>query len=487
MTGPAVFPDAPPRGSSEPGGRPSSAVPAGVVAGLLERCVARFAPSRPGPVLAVWGALALGGIAAALAGSPAASAALMLGVVAVVGLAPATRDAGPGASWGAWTFVRRAGEVALAAGVLLAAGWAGDTGTAALWPAWIAAIAVVAEAYTGSVFRQDIASAGLGRAGDVGVTSSDGRPIGWVRVPAWASAARLAPGDAPVWAAAALLCGRSVEVLWVAAGVAVLGWMWTTLARGAVLRALDRAANRREPRLPEPGVRRWKTLLEGAGRSGDDSFWGVCCGQGVALLLHGAVFRVAAATPNVVTTVSTALGLVLAGVAVHPAGWVPWVVIPALQVRNGMDALDGQIARLRGAGSYFGSFFDKVSDSLCWAALFAATGVLAGRQVGERWAVLVPLAAAVALTFQGVTFWLDKRSGPKGAAGPARDAPGSFARRCLRSIPAVVRFEEPDFYLWFSISLALGEWRPLLLALVAFYSVRVVGIGAYRVRRSCRA
>ena len=158
--------------------------------------------------------------------------------------------------------------------------------------------------------------------------------------------------------------------------------------------------------------------------------------------------------------------------------------VALMQLRSGLDALDGQIARLRGASSRLGAWLDKVSDTVGWGALFAATAFCAGRQVGSAWAVLVPLAAAIALSFQGVTYWLDKRSGGSPSSAPAAEMP--FLGKLLSVLRRIPMFEEPDYYLWFSIALLLDDYPWLLAFTTVAFAARVAGFGFARTRRAAR-
>lgn len=111
-------------------------------------------------------------------------------------------------------------------------------------------------------------------------------------------------------------------------------------------------------------------------------------------------------TPNGVTAVSavftfTGIGLVA---TCRPSWLVAVVVGLCLVVGYGLDAADGQLARLRGGGSLLGEWLDHVIDSFKIATLHLAVLVMAFRYFGAtRW-MLVPLgfAAVYVIHFFGM-------------------------------------------------------------------------------------
>lgn len=111
-------------------------------------------------------------------------------------------------------------------------------------------------------------------------------------------------------------------------------------------------------------------------------------------------------TPNGVTAVSacfTFAGII--AIAVLPPTWGVGIFVGAcLVIGYGLDAADGQLARLRGGGSLLGEWLDHVIDSFKIATLHLAVLVMAYRRWDdERW-LLVPLgfAAVYVIHFFGM-------------------------------------------------------------------------------------
>lgn len=99
-------------------------------------------------------------------------------------------------------------------------------------------------------------------------------------------------------------------------------------------------------------------------------------------------------TPNQVTLISalfTFSGIAL--IALVPPSWpISLTVALALVLGYGLDAADGQLARLRGGGSLTGEWLDHVIDSFKIATLHVATAIMMFRfyDVDSVW-LLVPL------------------------------------------------------------------------------------------------
>lgn len=103
-------------------------------------------------------------------------------------------------------------------------------------------------------------------------------------------------------------------------------------------------------------------------------------------------------TPNAITGISA--GFSFAGILVLALGrpsWITGLVVGALLVIGyGMDAADGQLARLRGGGSLFGEWLDHVVDSGKIVSLQLAVAIMAYRYFpGPKLWLLVPLVLAV--------------------------------------------------------------------------------------------
>lgn len=104
-------------------------------------------------------------------------------------------------------------------------------------------------------------------------------------------------------------------------------------------------------------------------------------------------------TPNAVTAVSavfTYTGIAALGLAA-PTWPVAVLVTACLVLGYGLDAADGQLARLRGGGSLLGEWLDHVIDSGKIVLLQVAVASMFFRQYGDRgWWLLVPALFLVA-------------------------------------------------------------------------------------------
>jgi archaetidylinositol phosphate synthase len=109
-------------------------------------------------------------------------------------------------------------------------------------------------------------------------------------------------------------------------------------------------------------------------------------------------------TPNYLTTVRLAIGLVAAAAFISGAyGWSNLGAI-LLVLSNFLDHTDGELARISGKGSRIGHLYDLASDAAVTIVLFVAIGVGVRAQPAVALAappVLLGLAAgsAIALIF----------------------------------------------------------------------------------------
>lgn len=106
-------------------------------------------------------------------------------------------------------------------------------------------------------------------------------------------------------------------------------------------------------------------------------------------------------TPNQVTYLSAALtaaGLIVLSVA--PAGWLTGILVTGcLALGYAFDSADGQLARLRGGGSFAGEWLDHMIDSVKVAAIHVAVLISLYRnfELADGW-LLVPLGFVVVST-----------------------------------------------------------------------------------------
>lgn len=117
-----------------------------------------------------------------------------------------------------------------------------------------------------------------------------------------------------------------------------------------------------------------------------------------------AAAHVVGATPNQVTAASAVCtGLGIAGLALLTPAWWTGILVAALLVLGyGLDAADGQLARLRGGGSKVGEWLDHVVDAGKTATLHLAVLVGAYRTWDPQphaWLLLPLLFSAAASTW----------------------------------------------------------------------------------------
>lgn len=119
--------------------------------------------------------------------------------------------------------------------------------------------------------------------------------------------------------------------------------------------------------------------------------------RGFEALLQPLVSRLATAgvSPNAITSVGT-LVLVGSGVA-FGFGWVRWGAVLLLLSGVG-DMLDGRVARLRGATSKFGAFYDSTLDRVGESALLVGIAVFfVNGGVAGAWVIPAIVVTASAL------------------------------------------------------------------------------------------
>jgi phosphatidylglycerophosphate synthase len=140
-------------------------------------------------------------------------------------------------------------------------------------------------------------------------------------------------------------------------------------------------------------------------------------------------------TPNQVTCLSAVSSF--AGIAIlallAPSWLVGALVCLTLVLGYGLDAADGQLARLRGGGSAVGEWLDHMIDAAKISSLHLAVLVMAYRHLDATggW-LLVPLVFAVvsAVHFFGMILVEQLTKGQRPAQGPM--APTSRARTLMK-------------------------------------------------------
>jgi phosphatidylglycerophosphate synthase len=157
-------------------------------------------------------------------------------------------------------------------------------------------------------------------------------------------------------------------------------------------------------------------------------------------LFAALAFR-AGLTPNAVTALSaacTSAGVALVAL-VPPSVPVGLAVAACLVLGYGLDAADGQLARLRGGGSPAGEWLDHMVDAAKLPALHLAVLVSFYRfdVVGSDWLLLVPAAycAVDSVTFFGMMLNEALRAQHGVPTRAARTGERAGALRALMTLP----------------------------------------------------
>lgn len=196
-------------------------------------------------------------------------------------------------------------------------------------------------------------------------------------------------------------------------------------------------------------------------------------------------------TPNLVTTLGNLAKFV--GVALIAIDHRDHAVAAAIAIHVGLllDHLDGTIARYRGCGTTFGSFYDKVSDAVTWLAITGVVGWAAYLDTGDARLPIAAIVSAYALLVRGYMKWIiateqqkatwleTSRRGGRGrstdAAPVSHDPPTRTARQWaawfVSSLVRGLAFEEVDLFFWIGLGLVLGRLELLCWVLVVSQTV----------------
>ena len=153
-------------------------------------------------------------------------------------------------------------------------------------------------------------------------------------------------------------------------------------------------------------------------------------------------------TPNQLTTVRLATGLVAAGILA--IGREPWPDVGAGVFVLGMilDRADGELARMTGKTSPFGHAYDLAADATCNALIFVALGMALRAGAFGAWAI--PMGALAGLAVATI-LWMVVRI--EAAAGARAAELGGFAK-----------FDPDDAMLVVPLAIWLGGATVLLAA-----------------------
>lgn len=205
-------------------------------------------------------------------------------------------------------------------------------------------------------------------------------------------------------------------------------------------------------------------------------------------------------TPNGITTVSILMRLVAAylmlpAAYLGPVETTTTLVSAALLWHLGsvLDAMDGALARYRGAGSALGRYYDKVSDRVISLALVLA---LTLRPFDRDGSVLPLVLGSIYVSLTGtasVAKWIEigihadlklptGASDPEEVAAPKRTLV-DWVKYLVWSARTIFVVTEVDLPLWGSVALLTGKEAWLFYYLGAFivpYTLAALGLRGYR-------
>lgn len=197
-------------------------------------------------------------------------------------------------------------------------------------------------------------------------------------------------------------------------------------------------------------------------------------------------------TPNRLTLVAT-LCKVAAVWGILDHHWIAAAVL--LQLGLLFDHLDGTIARYRGTGSSFGSFFDKVSDLYTWLAITTAVGWVAYEETGRVELLMLSSLSALGQYATGYMKWLtvteelrlkwrraktdpvaavERETRPPPPSYPPERTGADWARFILSRLSRVVLFEEVDLFLWVGLALVFDRLEWVIWALAVSQGLQVL-------------
>jgi len=123
----------------------------------------------------------------------------------------------------------------------------------------------------------------------------------------------------------------------------------------------------------------------------------------LALSRHLASTRV---TPNAMTLVSVAVGLLGAALFLRPGVGAPLAGALLVLAHSILDGCDGELARLKFRESRFGGVLDFWGDNVVHCALFGAIAAEWSRSAGKGWPLLLGAAAILGTLFSAAfVYW----------------------------------------------------------------------------------
>jgi phosphatidylglycerophosphate synthase len=221
-------------------------------------------------------------------------------------------------------------------------------------------------------------------------------------------------------------------------------------------------------------------------------FWAILAMRPLAIGLCLLVADRRAVTPNRLTAVSFALLVLCAGLIAF--GGYPEFVAAAIliNVAQVFDNADGTLARYRGCGSSFGSFFDKMCDVFGSILTGAAVGWAAWRATHQAIYPLLGMAFAAFLIARGYSKWVAhaqtvartaSRPVPDAIpAAPPRRTGADWMRLVVKAVSRIYWFDEVDLPFWIGLFLILDRVATLAWVLAISQAVGLILVTAHRAR-----
>ena len=111
-------------------------------------------------------------------------------------------------------------------------------------------------------------------------------------------------------------------------------------------------------------------------------------------------------TPNQMTIISVAIGILGAALFLSPNRWVPFVGSLLVLAHSILDGCDGELARLKFQESRFGGVLDFWGDNVVHSALFGAISIAWAWEIGRPWPLLLGASAVLGtILCAGFVFW----------------------------------------------------------------------------------
>jgi len=213
-----------------------------------------------------------------------------------------------------------------------------------------------------------------------------------------------------------------------------------------------------------------------------DTWWPTVFSGPAANRLIAAVDGLTVVTPNRITAVSLAVGLVNG--ALYAVGGYTWTMIAGIVVQLSfiLDCADGQLSRVRGTNSLFGFYIDKIADRLKVIAIFfgIATGIerTTGNVLGWRFAVAYVVCHLVCDLYREAYRGLAERVVDK----RSEKGPPPLWLRALSVLDLpFVRFAFGDLFFLLTICSILGQLMPFLAFEAAVALVQLILRPVYQV------